>query len=33
MVGKLQFMQLPDLNDGAALRYTYGGIGMVLRFY
>jgi len=33
MVGKVQFMQLPDRNDGAALRYTYGGIGMVVRFY
>ena len=33
MVGKLQFMQSPDLNDGPSLRYTYGGIGMVVRFY
>jgi hypothetical protein len=33
MVGKLQFMQLPDLNDGPAFRYTYGGIGLVVRFY
>lgn len=33
MVGKIQFMQLPDRNDGPALRYTYGGIGLVVRFY
>jgi len=33
MVGKVQFMQMPDRDDGSALRYTYGGIGMVVRFY
>lgn len=33
MVGKLQFMQLPDADDNAALRYTYGGLGLVVRFY
>ncbi len=33
MIGKLQFMQLPDKDDGAALRYTYGGIGLLFKFY
>jgi hypothetical protein len=33
MVGKLQFMQLPDADDDAFLGYTYGGIGLVVRFY
>ena len=33
MVGKLQFMQSPDLNDGPGLRYTYGGMGLAVRFY
>ena len=33
MVGKLQFMQLPEKSDGGMLRYTYGGIGLVVRFY
>lgn len=33
MVGKAQFMRLADANDGARLRYTYGGLGIVVRFY
>ena len=33
MVGKIQFMQLPNADDGPGLRYTYGGIGLVVRFY
>jgi hypothetical protein len=33
MVGKVQFMQLPNADDGNALGYTYGGLGLVLRFY
>jgi hypothetical protein len=33
MIGKLQFMQLPDKSGGRGLRYTYGGIGLMLRFY
>ncbi len=33
MVGKLQFMQLPDADDGGVPAYTYGGIGLVVRFY
>ena len=33
MIGKLQFMQLPDRSEGNALRYTYGGLGLMLRFY
>ena len=32
MVGKLQFMQRPDKNE-QGLRYTYGGVGLVIRFY
>lgn len=33
MVGKIQFMQPPDADDGPKLRYTYGGLGLVVRFY
>lgn len=33
MVGKLQFTQLPDKSSGNGLRYTYGGLGLMLRFY
>jgi hypothetical protein len=32
MVGKIQFMPLPDKDD-KGLRYTYGGLGLVVRFY
>jgi hypothetical protein len=32
MTGKVRFMQTPDRNDGSALRYCYGGIGLMLRF-
>ncbi len=30
--GKLQFMQLPDADDHGR-RYTYGGVGLIVRFY
>ncbi len=33
MVGKLQFLPSPNADDGPGLRYTYGGIGLVVRFY
>lgn len=33
MVGKLQFMQSPNVDEGSALRYTYGSLGLVIRFY
>jgi hypothetical protein len=33
MVGKIQFMQPPDADEGSSLRYTYGGLGLVIRFY
>jgi hypothetical protein len=33
MVGKIQFMQPPNADEGSSLRYTYGGLGLVVRFY
>jgi hypothetical protein len=33
MVGKIQFMQPPNVEEGSSLRYTYGGLGLVIRFY
>jgi hypothetical protein len=33
LVGKVQFMQRSNLDEGPAFHYTYGGMGIVIRFY